>query len=151
MAIDPFRSQVPIEKKAQLLCDPGRRVNTVRDGCNGHLVLRNRRPYDLPHPACHSAVKMAHAVAPAGHSQCEHGHVEGIAEFAELQELLPGDTEIVPVSGEVLLHHVHRESIVSCRHGRMCCENARRTNLFGSFVERLPLLNQLARALQQHE
>src|SRR5204863_8353648 len=94
---------------------------------------------------------MAHAIPPAAHAQGQDGHVERIAETAKLQEILLADTEIIPITGEMFLHHVERKCIVPRRDRRVRCEDTRGPNLIRGFLEGLSLLHEFTGTFEQHE
>src|SRR5262249_44459974 len=108
-------------------------MNAIRYGSNWDVVLRKIRPNHLPHSSGDAAMQMTNGISPAAHAKGENRHVEGIAETAQLHKLLFGDSKIIPKTDEMLLHHVKRECIMSCRNGSMRREETSGTNLLGGF------------------
>src|SRR5215471_1253028 len=96
-------------------------------------------------------MEIAHRISPSAHSQGKNRHVEGIAEFADIHELLFREPEIIPISGEVLFHHVKRKSIVAGGYRRVRRKQTCHADLLGRLFERLSLLHKLASTLEQHE
>src|SRR5215467_3138308 len=96
-------------------------------------------------------MEIAHRISPSAHSQGKNRHVEGIAEFADIHELLFREPEIIPISGEVFLHHVKRKSIVAGGYRRVRRKQTCHANLLRRFFERLALLHKFTSTLEQHE
>src|SRR5262245_20365328 len=104
--VDPLWTEVTVEEQPEFRSNPSRGMNPVRNGSNRNIVFRHARPNDLPHSSRNAAVEMAHTVTPSSHSKCENRHVERVAKLAEIDKLLPCNTEFVPVPRKVFLHHV---------------------------------------------
>ena len=94
---------------------------------------------------------MAHAVAPTRHPQGKGGHIERVAEFAEIHELLFGDPKIIPIAGKMFFHHGERKRVVACRDRSVGREDRRRTDALGGFFEAYSRLHEFSCALEHHE
>src|SRR5262249_45055762 len=96
-------------------------------------------------------MEMTDPVPPSGHAQGKNSHIERISKLAQVHKLLLGNAETVPISGEMLFHHVHRKCIMARGYWSMRRENASRSDLIGRFFKRLSLLYEFSYAFEKHE
>ncbi|KAF5043775.1 hypothetical protein DSECCO2_498730 [anaerobic digester metagenome] len=153
----PGLAEEAVVEHGHLRGHPGREVDAVGHGADGHVFLGVLGPDPGPHVARDLAVQAADAVVEARQAQGQHSHAEMLGVVAGVlasqgQEDLPGQTEVRGVLLEVPGHELGRKAVVARGNRRVGREDRTLGHDLQSGLEGQPAVgHECADALQAGE